>query len=122
MKANIKIAMIRAKNKADGEKDSPEMDMPESTTISGREKESDEVIDLPYLLQMELETVEDYKSYLQGNISPKAKKLITELLIEEQTHVMELKELMGITGQELEQVTEDVGEGESYDESSPENM
>ncbi len=61
----------------------------------GQENESTEVVDLPYLLKMEQETIEDYQKFLETEKDPQIAQVIQEILQEEQKHYEELQQLAG---------------------------
>lgn len=98
---DYKKAMIRARNKSDGEKDSPEMDMPQSNEVHEFAKESDKPVEMEDLLRHEIDAVELYWQALQGNLGKKEKELIEYILKDEEDHLDRIKRIMGISKKEL---------------------
>ena len=79
----------------------------------GQENESTEVVDLPYLLKMEQETIEDYQKFLEQEKDPQIQQIVAEILKEEEKHYQELQQLAGGGEQSgQEQGQEEQGGGE----------
>ena len=60
------------------------------------ENEATEQVDLPYLMKMEQETIEDYSKFLESVQDPEEQKIISAILDDEKQH---LEQLQGISGQ-----------------------
>lgn len=116
---DIKKAMIRARNKADGEKESPEMEVPENNEIANNRQENAKPVEVEDLLKQEIDAVEQYWQYLQGNISKKEKLIFEEILKDEESHLEKIKSLMGLRGKELvmmhDKEMEEIKHGDSGD-------
>lgn len=68
---------------------------PQPQEQQGQEQEQGEVVDIPYLMKLEQETIEDYQKFLDTSNDEGAKQVITQILRDEQEHYQMLQSLTG---------------------------